>query len=147
MRGFLRMDEHWPVLPLMWAVSGYRRQWGQPLDNPTWRLVWCNLLCDRAYFAPRWIAWLYKLLPLIFWWRSPYDTISPYSTTAGGGWIAPAIGGYGWHVGYVRRWMRFDQVRCGGHWVAFIAGQHFVSGEDPPIRSFRGVTLDNEGFQ
>jgi hypothetical protein len=132
------MDGLFPVLPLMWAVQGYRPHWGLPVDNPTWRPVWYQLDRDVTYFAPRAIAWLYRLLPLVAWWDPPGQDSSSF------GWVAPGVAGYRWHVGYVRPWTRFDGASCGGHFVALLGGHNWSSGNDPQIPD--RVTFDDAGF-
>lgn len=133
-----RVEDHYPILPLMFFVDHYRPKYGLMTRNPTWRVVWYVALVDGAYFAPRWVAWLYRLLPLVFCWKPP--------ESKRGGWLGPFIGGYGWHVGYVRASQVWEGDRARGYFVVWIAGHHWTSRPlDPPTPGTK-YRLEDDGM-
>lgn len=129
-----RVEDNYPILPLMFFVHGYRTKYGLMVRNPTWRPVCSRITIDGAYFAPRAIAWLYRLLPLVFQWSPPEP--------ARGGWLGPFVGSYSWHVGYVRASQTPDKGP--GYFVAMSPNGYAWSSRQE--REITAARLDGDGL-
>lgn len=69
------------------------------------------------YAAPRWIAWLWRIVPRHWCWHVP----GPER----GGWLAPGIGGATWAIGFVRKSQCLDPPYH-TYFVAWCNGREFT---------------------